>query len=118
MKAHGTAWFVAGLGIVAACAFSDVFRAEGVRDVRFEWASDTLLTIGVAVPVRVNVLVDGVAAPALLVTITIPDTTVVTFGVTHDSIVGKRAGHGDVVAQVQSSLSSAVDSAFRLRVRP
>jgi hypothetical protein len=50
------------------------------------------------------------------VQLAIPDTTVVRFRTTHDTIIGCRSGTGNVVARVTSSLSPSIDSVFTIRV--
>jgi hypothetical protein len=104
-----------GLG---ACTLGDLFSDVGARAVLFEWIGDTVVSVGARAPVIVAVRVEGTVTPGLTIELEIPDTTNLKFGATHDTIVGLRPGHGDVIARTRSSLSPAIDSVFRIRVRP
>jgi len=106
------------LGAVAggACFLGDLFGPAGSGDVRFLWTGDTVLTSGVATPISVSLTVDGLLITEPRVELAIPDTTVLKFGATHDTIIGCRSGRGEVVARVNSSLSPFIDSAFSIHV--
>lgn len=106
------------VSLVSACAFGDLFTAAGPGDVRFVWVGDTVVTIGVATPLEVTLLIDGMPAGTPAVRVAIPDTTVIAFGSTQDSVVGRRPGHGDIVVWVESSLAPRIDTVFRIRARP
>lgn len=106
------------MSVVCACAFGDVFKAAGPGKVQFVWVGDTVATIGTATPFQVTLLIDGIPAATPTVRVAIPDTTVIAFGSTQDSIVGRRPGFGDVVAWIESSLAAGIDTAFRIRSRP
>ena len=101
-----------------ACAFGDVFKSAGPGDVQFVWVGDTIVTVDSAMHFEITLLVDGVAAASPAVHLAIPDTTVIRFGVTQDSIVGVRPGNADVEAWIESSLAPRVDTVFRVRARP
>jgi hypothetical protein len=98
-----------------ACFLSDLFETAGQGAVTFQWTGDSVLTTGVPRPIRVTLMVDGVPVSEPQVELTIPDTTVIRFRTTHDSIVGCRSGRGNVVASVRSSLSPFIDSVFSVR---
>lgn len=106
------------LAAVTACAFTDIFKQSGPGDVVFVWVGDTLVTVGVASPFRIELRVDGVAVSTPSVRVVIPDTTNLDFASTTDSLIGKRPGFADIVATVSTSLSPQVDSTFRIRSRP
>lgn len=117
------AWlFLCLVGVVgagSACFLDDLFADAGARAVTFQWTGDTVVAVGVPTFFQVTVAVDGVPAATYPVELEIPDTTNLKFGVTHDTVIGLRPGHGDdVVARIRSSLSPAIDSAFNIRVRP
>jgi hypothetical protein len=101
-----------------ACAFGDVFKSAGPGDVQFVWVGDTIVTVDSAMHFEITLLVDGVAAATPVVRVAIPDTTVIRFGATPDSIVGVRPGNAGVDAWVESSLAPRVDTVFRVRARP
>lgn len=98
-----------------ACFFQDLFGPAGSGSVTFQWTGDTVLSVGVPRPFTVSVLIDGVPTN-FSVELAIPDTTVIAFGTTSDSVVGKRPGHGDVRASIRSSISPSIDTLFRVRV--
>jgi hypothetical protein len=102
----------------AACALADVFAASGPRDVTFAWQGPPDLTINVAVPLQVTVLVDGepVANPPLRF---FPDSTRIVFGATADSIVGKQNGRGELRVRLESSIATTpVDTVFAFQIHP
>lgn len=101
-----------------ACVFGDVFKTAGPGDVRFVWVGDTVVTIDSAMHFEITLLVDGVAASSPAVRVAIPDTTVIAFASTQDSIVGLRPGYGVIAAWVESSLAPRVDTVFLIRARP
>ena len=101
-----------------ACAFGDVFKSAGPGDVQFVWVGDTTVTVDSAMHFEITLLVDGVVAASPVVRVGIPDTTVIRFGSTQDSIVGVRPGNADVEAWIESSLAPRVDTVFRVRARP
>lgn len=103
---------------LASCSFRDLFADAGPGDLEFVWVGDTVVTVGASTPFHVTLMVDGLPAPSPAVRIAIPDTTVITFGATADSIVGRRPGQADVVAWIESSLAARVDTVFRIRSRP
>ena len=105
--------------LAASCGLGDAFAPGGAGDVVFVLQSPADLTINVAAPLDVVVLVDGspVATPNLVVTF--PDTTRITQASTPDSIVGLRNGPGDVAVRLVSSLATTpVDTVFRIQVHP
>lgn len=104
--------------VLGACAFGDLFQAAGPGDVRFVWVGDSVVTVGVAAPFQVMLLVDGAPASTPAVRVAIADTTVIAFDMTGDSIIGRRPGQGDVVAWIESSLAPRIDTVFRIRARP
>lgn len=111
--------WICGVAVCAAasgaCFFEDLFGPAGSGLVTFQWSGDSVLSVGVPRPFTITVLIDGVPT-TYPVTLAIPDTTVITFATTPDSVVGKRPGQGHVVASIRSSLSPSIDTSFRVRV--
>ena len=99
-----------------ACFLGDLFGDAGQGAVTFQWTGDSVMTSGVVKPIHVTLMVDGLPVTEPPVELTIPDTTVIRFRTTHDSIIGCRSGRGNVVASVRSSLSPFIDSVFSVRV--
>lgn len=104
--------------VLSACAFGDLFQAAGAGAVRFVWTGDTVVTVGAAAPFQVTLLIDGSPAATPAVHVEIPDSTRISLAATHDSIIGRQPGYGDVVAWIESSLAARVDTVFRIRARP
>jgi hypothetical protein len=107
-----------GLGTVAAgaCALGDLFGPAGSGDVRFEFTGPSTISRGVATAIAVSLRVDGVPVTEPPIELSIPDTSVIQFRTTHDTIIGCRAGDGDIVARISSSLSPSIDTVFTIRV--
>lgn len=102
----------------AACGFADVFASAGVRDLRFAWASDTVLRVDQAVPIRVTVSIGGAVVDNPRIVVTVPDTMNIAINAAGDSLVGRRAGRGVVMVQLVTSLTAGqpADTAFEIRV--
>jgi hypothetical protein len=107
-----------GAACGAGCGLSDVFATPGAGAVVFVWQSDSVLGDGQVIPILITVLAgaEPLAGPRLEVTI--PDTTIIAFDATGDSIVAKRSGRADVVVELRSSLTTGVspDTVFTIRV--
>ena len=104
--------------VAVSCAFGDLFTAAGQGAVQFVWTGDTIVTIDVASPFEVTLMIDGLPATSPAVRLAIVDTMVIKFGATHDSIIGQSVGQTDVVAWIESSLAPRVDTVFRIKARP
>ena len=105
--------------LAASCGLGDAFAPGGAGDVEFVWQGPPDLTINIAVPLNVQVLVDGspLANPNLVVTF--PDPTRIDYASTTDSIVGLRNGQGQVAVRLVSSLATTpVDTVFSFLVHP
>ena len=119
MTPHRAVWMTAtALGVAAAggCFLSDLFGPTGPHRVTFQWTVDSTISTGVPTPIAVALLVDGLPASEPPVRLSIPDTTVIRFRTNHDTIIGCKAGRGDVVASITTSLSPSVDSVLSIKV--
>jgi hypothetical protein len=106
------------LGAVA-CGLTDVFAAPGRGNVVFVWQGSTDLVVGMAVPLRVEVQVDGAPLDAPRLTFEFPDQTRITYASTTDSILPLRPGRGEMVARLESSLATTpLDTLLAFQVRP
>lgn len=104
---------------LSACGLADVFAASGPRNVSFAWLGPADLTVGVPVKVSIAVIVGGAPVDAPALTVSLPDTTRIAFASTTDSIVGLRAGRGEVAVMLQSSLATTpIDTVFSLQIHP
>lgn len=102
----------------AACGLTEVFTPAGAGAVVFVWESDSVLSDGQVVPIRITVLAGGEPLVQPRLSITVPDTTNIALDASGDSLVGRKAGRGDVLVELRSSLTTGIppDTVFSIRV--
>ena len=105
-----------GSAAVGACFLSDLFGTAGHSQVVFQWTGNSDIRSGEATPIHVSLVINGLPVSEPPVELAIPDTTIVRFRTTQDTIIGCRSGTGNVVARVTSSLSPSIDSVFTIHV--
>jgi hypothetical protein len=103
---------------MTACGFDAVLKSPGSATVSFVF-SDTLLTLGTTVPLRIAVIAGGVpqAHPSLIAFTYNP--SVVGVNAADDTIIPRRAGNDSINIRFQSALrAAAADTVIAIRVKP
>lgn len=93
--------FCAGiLGGLSGCGFGDLFRPAGPRDVRLQYAGDSILAVGDSLPFVVTVSANGVPLQNPHLVVGTSDSTVLVLTPARDSLIALRTGTATLTAQL------------------